>query len=129
MKVSPITNLQSVKNVKFKGLWGKPEYINKYDSVYNYDIKKCPYYPFSNETKKDIQRIVDKYSYYSEDMADSKVVSEPKINLASIEIAVMSALPFTSKEFNLYLKNRLPIIKHRLIERFMSQKNLTTKIR
>ena len=129
MKVLPInTNLQN-RNMGFKGLWGKPEYINNYDSVYNYDIKKCPYYPFSNETEQDIKRIVDKYSYYHEDMADPKVVSEPKINLAAIEIAVMSALPFTAKEFSLYLQNRLPIIKHRLVERFMSEKNLTVKIR
>ena len=130
MKVLSInTNLQQKNNAGFKGLWGKPEYIDRYDSVYNYDVTKYPYYPFSDEKKKDIQRIVDKYSFYNEDMADPKFISEPRINLTSIEVAVMAALPFTAKEFSMYLKNRLPIIKHRLIERIMSEKNLTVKMR
>ena len=45
--------------------------------------------------------------------------------IAGASIATASVLPFTSKEFLQYTKNRLSIIKTRLIDRYMTSKGLS----
>ena len=88
----------------FKGLWGKSEKTVNQGKTY-------PYYPFADETDEQIKE------------------NTQKSGIAKAAIAIMAALPFTAKEFSKYLKNRLPIIRDRFIERLMVEKNLYKAIK
>ena len=70
---------------------------------------KNQYYPFKGETEEQITENLNKNG------------------LTKTAIAVMAALPITAREFSKYLKNRLPIIRDRFIERLMTEKNLSLK--
>ena len=122
MQILPI-NMAGSRS--FKGLWGKTEYNYPSDSVYNVGEVRYTYYPFADETKEQIKKVEEENRYYKEDMADPSVVANPMINVTDVAVAVMAALPFTSKEFMHFTMNKLSAEKHNLIKANIISKGLS----
>ena len=129
MKITPIKSFNSnlTQMNSFKGLWGKEshEYVDDYyemSDYYDYE-----YYPFADETQEDIEKVKKNHQYYKSEV--SKLVAEPINHVYSIVVTVMSALPFTSKDFNDYLNNKISDLKKRVIEQNIFEKNLRIKMR
>lgn len=124
MKILPVSDVYN-RNSSFKGMWGDTKYNNYTESeCYIYDTIK-EYYPFKDETDAEIDAVKEKYSDYKTSTPGQGYVADPWPQIESTIITVMAALPFTAKEFLNYTKNRLPIIKKRLIERTIAEKGLT----
>ena len=125
MLISPINQTVSSKMPSFRGLWGPP--INNDHTegeTYIFDTK-CPYYPFADETKEQIDKVVLNNNSYSEDTPGKGIVGDPWPQITSAAVTVMAALPFTSKEFLHYTMSRLPITKQRMIEKHIISKGLS----
>ena len=80
----------------FKGLWGKDYYENYSDREYQDEYIRHNYYPFSDETKEDIESVVRAHSNYDSSAAD---VYDAVTHVISESVIVNNALPFTSKDF------------------------------
>ena len=104
MKIYPVCNN---KYNNFRGLWNISEQADK---------AEYRYYPFGDETKEQIKQSIS-----------SKKFDTAKTKNKFVE--VMTALPFSSKDFIKYTKNQLPIIKQRLIEKHFISKGLSTAIK
>lgn len=70
--------------------------------------KELKYYPFSDETPEQISKNTGAYK-----------------NL----VAIMATLPFTAKEFLKYTKNRMSILRQKLIEKHIVNKGLSVVIK
>ena len=82
------------------------------------------YYPFSDETRKEIDEVVAKYSYEHEYCADPRKVYDPIANYYSTSVSVCAALPFASKDFAEYLNGTISNLKKIVIEKHIFEKNL-----
>ncbi len=109
------------KQLNFKGLWGDTEY----DS---YSSRECEdsytmhhYYPFKNESKKEIDAIVERHSFYETYAAN---VYDAVTQTTSVSVIVHEALPFTAKDFTDYLNNCVSNLKRIVIEKHIIEKNL-----
>jgi len=110
----------------FKGLWGETK-IDDYvttDTI-GQDVK-YQYYPFKDETQREINAVIDKHSYhYDSPPSDKpKYVVDPMWETYTRTVVVRSALPFTSKDFVAYLENRVSDLKRVVIEKHILEKNL-----
>lgn len=103
-------------NTNFKGLWGKSISENYEDSMYSYDSTRHYYYPFKDETKHEIDEVVQKYSYSNTSRADSRHVYDPITCSEDISVSVQEKLPFTRSEFYAYLDNPKSTTKRHIIE-------------
>ena len=126
MKILPVNACNYQKqSTNFQGLWGKTEYNNFTESEQYINETKYKYYPFLDETKEQIKKVVNENSYYKEDTQGEGLVGSPWSNITSSVVTVMAALPFTSKEFLNYTLTKLPITKQRLVERYLVDKGLS----
>ena len=94
-------NYVNQRQQSFSGLWGK--FVSRQG---NKIIEKNAYYLFKNETKP----------------------APAKQGMEAVEEAsvIPGKLPFTFKEFILYMHNRLPIVRSKMIENHIMMKNLST---
>lgn len=106
----------------FKGLWGEDEIETYSDSTFDVETTRRYYYPFKDESKSDIEKVVEETSY--DDVYTNSAASDPITHCNSLVVAVMSALPFTSKDFREYLNNCCSELKKLVIERHILEKNL-----
>ncbi len=101
MKILTINSANNGSSpASFNGMWSKV--IDKKNSGLKY-----LYYPFKNEAKENLN-----------------AVTSGK-NFIKSAISIMAELPFTAKEYALYLKNRLPITRDRRINNTVVNKNLS----
>lgn len=101
MKILPVNQAQSQQN--FKGLWGKTE-SSAYagDTVSNTVIVKR-YYPFKDESKDLVDKIVRENSFHFEaDWTEAGGISTYSDTSVSIQ-----TLPFTKKEYDAYMSQKL----------------------
>ena len=130
MKIQPIcvcgsancSTVISNKNTAFKGLWGDKSY--NYDSgrEYSSETTYLNYYPFVNETKKEIDEIVKKHTEYDHESSNATI--DPITIYNATIVKVMAALPFTAKEFQAYLNDTLSAEKSKIIEKYILEKKL-----
>ena len=126
MSILPINHLTPAKySTNFKGLWGKTIHDSRSESEYfiNDTIYEC--YPFSDEKKEEIDKIVNDNGSYKESVPGKGLVASPWVHSDSTYVKVMAALPFTSKEFLNYTMNRLSITKQHRVENYIINKGLT----
>ncbi len=101
MKISQVSNAYNVKqnqSQSFKGLWGKTAFLNDFDQAMCIFKNETTYYyyPYLNETQKDIERVVRENTH-------SKI--DKKNNRFEKQICrVCATLPFTEAQFNEYRK-------------------------
>ena len=100
MKIVKIGDVNLSQKQVFNGLWSKT------------NNNTMQYYPFKDETQEDVE------------LAKKDFNAKNK-NITGVIISVMAALPFTSKDFLKYTKNRVNITKERLIQRFLTSKDLS----
>jgi hypothetical protein len=116
MNILPINNVNSQS---FKGLWGTTTTKQSSKSGNNVTEIKYQYYPFYDESLEQIQKITETNTSHKESVKDSV------LSITDVVVTVMSALPFTSKEFTKYTMNRLPITKQKVIEKHLIGKGLS----
>ena len=131
MKISQISNVTNYTNMlntsteksntSFKGLWGTEEHGSYNDREYSHNFIRYDYYPFKDETKQEIEKIVDMNSYYNSYAAD---VYDAVTQVESANVIVMQALPFTKKDFQGYLDKTISDLKKMVIENHIIEKNL-----
>lgn len=127
MKVSQINNVINYtnrSNASFKGLWGDSFCETYSDREYHHNSTTHTYYPFKNETEKEIKNIVDSHSFYKTSAAD---VYNAVSQVESAQVRVMTALPFTKIDFKNYLDNTISDLKRIVIEKHILRKNLSMK--
>ena len=114
------------QNPTFKGLWGKS--VNNYysDSCYESDDTILYYYPFKDESKKEIDEVVKENTSSWESPASDKPkwVYEPLSQSSSTTVQVCNKLPFTKAEFEKYRSNPNSSLKSSIIERYIMEKDL-----
>ena len=129
MKIQPITNvamntnqeLQKVQANSFKGLWGETD-VNEYeDSTFSMTNRTMHYYPFKDESKAEIDRVVKQNEEDSTKSPDSSAIMT---FINTTVVSVMSALPFTKQEFQDFMNDRLNSLKRKVIENHIMEKNL-----
>lgn len=110
----------------FRGLWGKTQ--NKFSEGYwGTDTNIVhEYYPFKDETKESIEKLVKEKSFYNS--TKSNLVAEPMEHIVQISVKVMKALPFTAEDFKAFLANKVSELKKNVIESHIIEKNLKQKI-
>jgi hypothetical protein len=130
MKVLPIisnypTNRYShVKAQNFKGLWGPKSESVYEDSMYDIRTVTKPYYPFKDESKDDIDWMVQFHSSCENSSADSYKIPDPVEFTRSEVVSVCERLPFTEQEFKAYISNSLNDLRKLVIERCIMEKHL-----
>ena len=126
MLISPISNSLHAKSaINFNGLWGKTIYDSRTESEYYINDTIYEYYPFSDEKKDEIEKVVKENKSYKESTPGKGIVASPWVHSDSTSVKVMAALPFTSKDFLNYTMNRLHITKQHKIENYLITKALT----
>ena len=129
MKIQPIMNvptntnleLQRGKAQSFKGLWGETD-VNEYeDSTLSMTTRTMHYYPFKDETKSEIDRVVKQNESDGTKSPDSAAVMT---FINTTVVSVMAALPFTKREFQDFMSNGLNSLKRKVIENHIIEKNL-----
>ena len=130
MKISPIMNSLYVKNSQptqqqnVKGLWGEYEFDIFDTSEYHFEDTREHYYPFKDETKQEIQSVVDKYSSSGYDTPTPQNIPSPVTTGRSTTVWVHDAIPFTKKEFAQYLDKSLSAVRRFSFENYMKKNNL-----
>ena len=101
MKILPVNQNQSQQS--FKGLWGKTD-SSSYagDTVSNTVIVKH-YYPFKDESKEMVDKIIRENSFHFEaDWTEAGGLSTYSDTSVSVQ-----TLPFTKKEYDAYMSQKL----------------------
>ena len=121
MKVLSVNNSN---NINFNGLWGKTNKFEITKPEYQGSLKEYTYYPFWNEKENQIKEIQQENTiareYCTKTKNNSKIIKRSEY----AHVTVKERLPFTSTEFENYLKKTLSIVKQRLIERHVFDKGL-----
>ena len=120
MRVLPL-----ICNKSFSGLWGKS--VNKTSSFNNYDFftKEYQYYPFLDETAAEVDSVIKANTNYSEKICENAFGCETRLGVESTSVKVKSKLPFTSKEFIRYTKNKIAKAKKVLVESTILKNSLS----
>ena len=126
MLVSPINSFTKSKySPNFQGLWGKTIYDSRMESEYFINDTIHEYYPFADEKKEEIEKVIESNKSYSEITPGKGIVASPWVHSNYTYVKVMAALPFTSKDFLNYTMNRLSITRQHKIENYLINKSLT----
>lgn len=104
MKISQVSNSYNIRQNQaqnFKGLWGKTTFLNDRDEAMCIFKNETTYYyyPFLNETPKDIEKVVRDNTFSKIDKENNRF--EKKV------CKVCATLPFTETQFNEYKKRTL----------------------
>ena len=129
MKIQPIMNvpintrqeLQRGQAQSFKGLWGETDVEEYEDSTFSMTNYTMRYYPFKDESKAEIDKVVKEHESDSTKSPDSAAVMT-FVNTTAV--SVMAALPFTKQEFKDFMNNSLTSLKRKVIENHIMEKNL-----
>ena len=126
MLISSVNSVTQPKySQNFKGLWGKTIYNSRTEAESFINETTHEYYPFADEKKEAIEKIIQNNKAYSEAVPGKGTVATPWVHANSTNVKVMQALPFTSKEFLNYTMNRLPKTRQYKIENFLINRGLT----
>lgn len=115
-------------NQNFKGLWGKSTTDHYEDSMYSDDSTTHYYYPFKDETKQEIDKVVKENESSNTSCADPRSVYNPITCSDSSRVSVQKKLPFTRSEFYSYLSNPKSTTKRHIIESEITNKDLEEHI-
>ena len=102
MKVFPINQTNQLQQ-NFKGLWGKPETSAYAGDVVSNTIIVKHYFPFKDEPKEQVDRIVrENSSHFESDWAETGGIS----TYSDTSVRVHT-LPFTESEYDAYMSQKL----------------------